>query len=193
MVRSVFTGPRRQPSFEWPPTTSRDELKSTKRLTEKLLRAVAPSNSAKPSKRVYIEKSDGSRRPLGIACLEDKIVQSAVREVLNCIYETDFVGFSVGFRRGRNAHQALDALAVGITDKRVNWVLDADIQGFFDAIDRDWLIKFLEHRIEDKRMLRLIRKWLNAGIIEDTNWSDSGYGTPQGSVISPLLANVFLH
>ena len=123
----------------------------------------------------------------------DKIVQYAVREVLNCIYETDFVGFSYGFRRGRNAHQALDALAVGITDKRVNWVLDADIQGFFDAIDRDWLIKFLEHRIGDKRMLRLIRKWLNAGIIEDTNWSDSGYGTPQGSVISPLLANVFLH
>ncbi len=148
---------------------------------------------AKPSRRVYIEKSDGRKRPLGIAAVEDKIVQQAVRTVLQCIYEEDFLGFSYGFRPGRSAYQALDALSVAITDKRVNWVLDADIKGFFDKIDRDWLIKFLEHRVGDRRILRLIRNWLNAGIIEEGNWMDTGEGTPQGSVISPLLANVFLH
>jgi group II intron reverse transcriptase/maturase len=148
---------------------------------------------ATPSKRVYIEKTDGRKRPLGIPSLEDKIVQHAVRTVLQCIYEEDFVGFSYGFRPKRSQHQALDALYVAITEKRVNWILDADIEGFFDNIDRDWLVKFIEHRIGDKRIVRLILKWLNAGIIEDTEWSDNGKGTPQGAVLSPLLANVFLH
>lgn len=148
---------------------------------------------AKPSKRVYIEKSDGRKRPLGIPSLEDKIVQHAVRTVIECIYEEDFVGFSYGFRPRRSQHQALDALATGIDEKRVNWILDADIEGFFDNINRDWLVKFIEHRIGDKRIVRLILKWLNAGIIEDTDWSDNGKGTPQGAILSPILANVFLH
>ena len=148
---------------------------------------------AKPSRRVHIPKPDGRTRPLGIASLEDKIVQHAVRTVLQCIYEEDFLGFSYGFRPNRSAHNALDALAYAVGEQRVNWILDADIKGFFDEIDRKWLVKFLEYRIGDKRMIRLIQKWLAAGIIEDTDWSDTGKGTPQGSVISPILANVFLH
>ena len=148
---------------------------------------------AKPSKRVYIEKADGRQRPLGIASLEDKIVQQAVRTVLECIYEEDFLGFSYGFRPRRQPHQALDALYVAITEKRVNWILDADIEGFFDNIDREKLVGFLEQRIGDQRIIRLIRKWLNAGIIEGTDWSDTGKGTPQGAILSPLLANVYLH
>ena len=148
---------------------------------------------ALPSRRVHVPKPDGRTRPLGIASLEDKIVQHAVRTVLQNIYEQDFVGFSYGYRPQRKAHDALDALAYGIYEKKVNWILDADIKSFFDEIDRTWLVKFLEHRIGDQRMVRLIQKWLNAGIIEDTDWSDDGKGTPQGSVISPLLANVYLH
>ena len=148
---------------------------------------------AMPSLRVWIPKPDGRQRPIGIASLEDKLVQHAVRTVLECIYEEDLLGFNYGFRPGRSQHQALDALAYAIPEHRVNWVLDADIQGCFDEIDRDWLIKFLEHRISDRRILRLIRKWLTAGIIEEGDWSDTGKGIAQGAVISPLLANVFLH
>ena len=148
---------------------------------------------AKPSKRTYIPKPDGRMRPLGIAAVEDKIVQQAARTVLECIYEQDFLGFSYGFRPGRSPHQALDALYVGITKRKVNWIIDADIRGFFDNISHAWLMKFLEHRIADPRMLRLLKKWLRAGVSEDGAWSPTTVGTPQGAVISPLYANVFLH
>lgn len=148
---------------------------------------------ALPSRRVWIPKPDGRQRPLGIASLEDKIVQQAVLWVLQSIYEQDFLGFSYGFRPGRGCHDALDALSVAITSKKVNWILDADIEGFFDAIDHTWLIKFLEHRIGDRRILRLIRKWLHAGIMEEGKWSETTAGSPQGAVISPLLSNVYLH
>jgi len=148
---------------------------------------------AQPSKRGWIPKPDGQQRPLGIAALEDKIVQRAVRTVLEGIYEEEFRGFSYGFRPGRSAHRALDALSVGIPTQKVNWILDADIRGFFDNIDHTWLLRFLEHRIADHRVLRLATKWLRAGVSEDGKWSPTKVGTPQGAVISPLLANVFLH
>jgi len=148
---------------------------------------------ALPSKRAFIPKADGQQRPLGIAALEDKIVQSAMVTVLNAIYEEDFAGFSYGFRPGRGQHQCLDALATVLMRKRVNWVLDADIRRFFDTIDHGWLMKFLEHRIADPRILRLIQKWLTAGVMEAGTWTETTQGTPQGAVISPLLANIFLH
>jgi RNA-directed DNA polymerase len=147
----------------------------------------------RPSRRAYIPKADGRLRPLGIAALEDKILQRAVVAVLNAIYEADFAGFSYGFRPGRGPHQALDALAAGIERKNVNWVLDADIRDFFTSLDHGWLEKFLEHRIADGRMLRLLRKWLKAGVIEDGKWSQALEGAPQGASASPLLANVYLH
>jgi RNA-directed DNA polymerase len=148
---------------------------------------------ARPTRRVFIPKADGRLRSLGVAALEDKILQRAVVEVLNAIYEEDFVGFSYGFRPGRSQHDALDALAVGITRKKVNFVLDADISDFFTRLDQGWLERFLEHRIADRRVLRLIQKWLRAGVIEDGEWSRTEEGTAQGASVSPLLANVYLH
>ena len=148
---------------------------------------------AKPARRAYIPKPDGRQRPLGVVVLEDKIVQRATTGVLNAVYETDFLGFSYGFRPGRSQHNALDALYTGLLTRKVNWVLDADIRGFFDAIDREWLVKFVEHRIADRRVVRLIRKWLNAGVLEDGVRTHSRTGTVQGGSISPLLANVYLH
>src|SRR5882724_7608184 len=146
-----------------------------------------------PSRRAYIDKADGKQRPIAIAALEDKIVQGATVMVLNAIYEEEFLGLSYGFRPGRGPHDALDALVVGITSRKVNWILDADIRSFFDTVSQDWLIRFVEHRIGDRRIVRLIGKWLRAGILEDGAVAVSDRGTGQGAVISPLLANIYLH
>jgi len=159
-------------------------------LSERLKRG---AYRAKPVKRVYIPKADGRQRPLGVPALEDKLVQRAVVEVLNTIYETDFLGYSYGFRPGRNPHQALDALWLGLTKRKVNWVLDADLRAFFDTLRHEWLVKFVEHRVADRRVVRLIQKWLNAGVLEDGKRTHSDVGTVQGGSISPLLANIYLH
>jgi group II intron reverse transcriptase/maturase len=159
-------------------------------LSERLKRG---AYRAKPVRRVFIPKADGRQRPLGVPALEDKIVQRAVVEVLNAIYEQDFLGFSYGFRPGRSPHHALDALWVGIDRKRVNWILDADIRAFFDTLNHGWLVKFIEHRVADRRVVRLIQKWLNAGVLEEGKRIQSEVGTVQGGSVSPLLANIYLH
>ena len=163
------------------------------RLVELHSRVQSGTYRAQPSRRVYIPKADGRQRPLGVAALEDKIVQHAVVTILNQIYEVGFKGFSYGFRPGRSPHQALDALAVGLERKKVNWVLDADILGFFDNLSHEWAVRFIEHRVADRRIIRLIQKWLKAGVSEDGQWSETKQGTPQGAVVSPLIANVYLH
>ena len=163
------------------------------RLIDLYRRVHSGAYRAQPSRRVYIPKADGRQRPLGIAALEDKILQQAVVTILNQIYEADFRGFSYGFRPGRSPHRALDALYVGITKRQVNWILDADIRGFFDNVSHEWMGKFLRHRVADPRILRLIKKWLRAGVSEDGKWSETKIGTPQGAVVSPLMANVYLH
>jgi len=164
--------------------------KNLQDLSERLKRG---AYRAKPVRRVYIPKADGRQRPLGVTALEDKIVQRAAVEVLNAIYETDFLGFSYGFRPGRSPHHALDALYTGLLTRRVNWVLDVDIKGFFDGISHEWLVKFIEHRIADRRVVRLVQKWLNAGVLEDGKRLRVEEGTPQGGSASPLLANIYLH
>src|SRR6202158_2368731 len=151
------------------------------------------NRSRKFSRRVYIQKEDGRQRPLGVAAVEDKIVQQAVVTILNQIYEEAFLGFSYGFRPGRSQHDALDALSYALLKKKVNYILDADVRSFFDNLDKGWMIKFIEHRVADPRILRLIQKWLKAGVMEEGKWSEPKTGTPQGSVISPMLANVYLH
>jgi RNA-directed DNA polymerase len=156
-------------------------------------RVHAGTYRALPSRRRYIPKADGRQRPLGIAAIEDKIVQAAVVAILTPIYEAEFLGFSYGFRPGRSQHNALDALAYGIGARKIDWIIDADIRSFFDTISQDWLIRFLEHRVGDRRIIRLIQKWLKAGVLEEDQWIETTEGTPQGSVISPLLANVYLH
>ena len=156
-------------------------------------RVQAGAYRALPSRRRYIPKADGQQRPLGIAAMEDKIVQAAVKAILTPIYEAEFLGFSYGFRPGRSQHDALDALAYGIKGRSVRWILDADITRFFDTVSHEWLIRFVEHRIGDKRIVRLIQKWLKAGVLEDGQRIVASEGTPQGAVISPLLANIYLH
>src|SRR5882672_4653990 len=164
-----------------------------RRIEELHARVKSGAYRASPSRRSYIPKEDGSKRPLAVAALEDKIVQRAVSAVLSAIYEEDFLGFSYGFRPKRSQHDALDALIVGISRKKVNWILDLDVRDFFGTVSHEWLIRFLEHRIGDERILRLIRKWLKAGVFEEGVVTESEDGTPQGASVSPLLANIYLH
>ena len=194
LLRESFHALRRDAAVGVDGMTWREyEQDLTNRLERLHLSVHTGAYRCRPSRRVYIPKADGRQRPLGIASLEDKIVQQAVTTVLSAIYEEDFLGFSYGFRSGRGQHDALDALTVGIKSQYVNWILDADIQSFFDEIDHDWMLEFLKHRIADKRLLRLISKWLKAGVIEDGCRVAARKGTPQGAVISPLLANIYLH
>src|ERR671927_1039111 len=194
LLREAFLALRRDAAPGADGLTWRDyEAELEPRLADLHARVHRGAYRAQPSRRRYIPKPDGRRRPLAVAALEDKIVQRATVAVLNAIYEEDFLGFSYGFRPGRGQHDALDALVVGITSTRVNHILDCDIRSFFDAVSQEWLVPFLEHRIADPRIIRLIRKWLKAGVLEDGVVTVSDRGTGQGSVISPLLANVYLH
>jgi retron-type reverse transcriptase len=194
LLRDSFYGPQLQASPGVDGVTWQEyETGFEDRIVDLHRRIHRGAYRAQPSRRVYIPKADGQQRPLGVAAMEDKIVQQAVVTILNQIYEEDFKGFSYGFRPGRSPHQALDALCVAIQERRVNWVLDADIRGFFDNMSHEWTMKFVEHRVADRRILRLIQKWLKAGVSEDGQWSETKVGTPQGAVASPLLANIYLH
>lgn len=194
LLRESFDGLKRQAAPGVDGVSWREyEAGLEDRLTDLHSRVHRGAYRAQPSRRVFIPKPDGRQRPLGIASLEDKVVQQAVVTILNAIYEVDFKGFSYGFRPGRSPHQALDALNVGICRRRVNWILDADIRGFFDNMSHEWTEKFIQHRVADPRILRLIHKWLRAGVSEKGKWLETKEGTPQGAVISPLLANIYLH
>ncbi len=193
-LREAFFGLKRKAAPGTDGVTWRDYRRDLERNLQDLSgRLQRGAYRPHPVRRVFIPKADGRQRPLGVTATEDKIVQRATTEVLNAVYEEDFVGFSYGFRPGRHQHQALDAVYVGFTRRKVNWVLDADIRGFFDAIDHDWLVKFIEHRIADQRVIRHIKKWLHAGVLKDGEWREELEGTPQGGCISPLLANIYLH
>jgi RNA-directed DNA polymerase len=193
-LRKAFSAVKRQSAAGIDGVTKEEyEVQLEENLADLSARLKRGAYHAQPVKRVYIPKSDGRMRPLGIPALEDKIVQRAMAEVLQAIYEVDFHDFSYGFRPKRSQHMALDTLAVNIRKRALNWVLDADIRGFFDNIDHEWLMKFVKHRIADKRVWYHLQKWLNAGVFEDDKFQISEYGTPQGGSISPLLANIYLH
>jgi RNA-directed DNA polymerase len=194
LLRESFLALKRQAAPGVDGLTGKDyEADGEDKLHDLHARVHSGAYRALPVRRRFIPKPGGKQRPLGIAALEDKIVQRALVTVLNAIYEEDFLGFSYGFRPGRSQHDALDALTVAICDTPVNWILDADIRGFFDSVSHEWLVRFLKHRIGDERVIRLVRKWLKAGVLEEGQWSVSEAGTPQGAVASPLLANVYLH
>jgi RNA-directed DNA polymerase len=194
LLRAAFLALQREAAPGVDGLTWRDyEADLEPRLRDLHARVQRGAYRPQPSRRTYIPKADGKQRPLAIAALEDKIVQGAIVRVLNAIYEEDFLGFSYGFRPGRGPHDALDALDVAINSRKVNYILDADIRDFFGSVSQEWLIRFVEHRIGDKRIIRLIRKWLKAGSLEDGTVTVSDRGTGQGSVIAPLLANIYLH